>query len=153
MESYVGSEGAWKPRFVLVALGLIVLVSYMGCGGISENEAHEREMVAAGKASFRAYCAGCHGPNGQGNGPAAEQLTVKPANLTKITERYGKFPDDVIFERIDGYRNYPDSTIQMMPAWGNIWRGMSMEWETPQDVRERINQIVAYLKTIQDTSS
>jgi hypothetical protein len=41
----------------------------------------------------------------------------------------------------------------MMPAWGSIWRDVNREWETPQDVRQRINEIVAYLKTIQNTTS
>jgi mono/diheme cytochrome c family protein len=110
-------------------------------------------MVAAGRASFRAYCAGCHGPDAKGDGPAAAQLTVRPADLTHITTRYGSFPDQAIYDRIDGYSNPADSTVQMMPAWGSIWRGVNREWETPQDVRQRINEIVAYLKTIQNTTS
>ena len=49
-----------------------------GCGGVAETEVLERELIAAGKASYRAYCAGCHGREGKGDGPATEYMTVLP---------------------------------------------------------------------------
>jgi len=152
MRSLEAIAGIGARRLAILVFGTSLIASAIGCG-VPENEVHEREMVAAGRASFRAYCAGCHGPDARGDGPAATQLTVKPADLTQITTRYGTFPDEAIYDRIDGYNDPADSTVQMMPAWGNIWRGVNREWETQQDVRERINEIVAYLKTLQTTSS
>lgn len=40
------------------------------------------ESVARGLGHFQAYCTGCHGPTGEGNGPMAKDLKVPPADLT-----------------------------------------------------------------------
>jgi high-affinity iron transporter len=39
------------------------------------------ELVEQGRASFSKYCASCHGPNGEGDGPAASALRPPPRNL------------------------------------------------------------------------
>jgi mono/diheme cytochrome c family protein len=151
--SFGVSRSRARSIFAPVAVGILLAASGLsasGCGGVSESEVHRREMVAAGRASYRAYCAGCHGPNGEGNGPATEYLTVQPSDLTAISERHGSFPVEAIHERIDGHEAQTDTTGSAMPAWGNIWRGMSSEWESAQVVQVRIDEIVAYLQTIQD---
>jgi putative copper export protein/mono/diheme cytochrome c family protein len=38
--------------------------------------------IARGEALYGPYCASCHGAGGQGNGPGATALPVKPADLT-----------------------------------------------------------------------
>jgi putative copper export protein/mono/diheme cytochrome c family protein len=38
--------------------------------------------IVRGEGLYGPYCASCHGPDGQGNGPAAAALRVKPADLT-----------------------------------------------------------------------
>jgi mono/diheme cytochrome c family protein len=45
-----------------------------------------------GRALFAASCAGCHGPSGEGDGPGAEVLLPRPANLAQhryTSERLG----------------------------------------------------------------
>jgi len=37
--------------------------------------------TARGEALFQTHCASCHGTNGEGDGPAAANLSPKPANL------------------------------------------------------------------------
>ncbi len=39
------------------------------------------ELVAKGQAEFAKYCATCHGPKGEGDGPAARALNPKPRNF------------------------------------------------------------------------
>jgi len=39
------------------------------------------DPVARGAVLYAAYCAGCHGPHGHGDGPIAEVLDIRPANL------------------------------------------------------------------------
>lgn len=39
------------------------------------------ETVARGAVLYSAYCGGCHGPQGHGDGPVAEVLDLKPADL------------------------------------------------------------------------
>jgi mono/diheme cytochrome c family protein len=38
--------------------------------------------IVRGQALYGPHCASCHGPDGQGNGPAAAALRVKPTDLT-----------------------------------------------------------------------
>lgn len=40
-------------------------------------------LVAHGKELFQVQCVACHGPEGQGNGPAAASLSPKPRNFTQ----------------------------------------------------------------------
>ncbi len=38
--------------------------------------------AARGRALFSTHCAGCHGPDGRGDGPASAGLVPPPANFT-----------------------------------------------------------------------
>jgi mono/diheme cytochrome c family protein len=40
------------------------------------------DVVKAGAETFRENCEVCHGPKGDGTGPTAKTLTIKPANFT-----------------------------------------------------------------------
>ena len=40
---------------------------------------------------YRAYCASCHGVDGQGKGPSAYTLKSTPTDLTKMRDADGKF--------------------------------------------------------------
>jgi mono/diheme cytochrome c family protein len=40
------------------------------------------DVVSAGAETFRQNCEVCHGQKGDGNGPTAKTLTIKPANFT-----------------------------------------------------------------------
>jgi hypothetical protein len=85
--------------------------------GLWAQESPQRpEMIPPGKVTtgaleYRRYCAPCHGPDGEGNGPVAPALKNKPADLTQIAQaHYGKFPKEWVWSYIDG-------TI-MIPAHG-----------------------------------
>ncbi len=55
-------------------------------GMVRAAEAPKRtpELVEKGRTDFAKYCAACHGPKGEGDGPAARALKPKPRNL--VTE-------------------------------------------------------------------
>ena len=67
-----GLQSLFITAFLVI--GLVTFSS--GCGGVSSDQVETLEMVAAGGASFRAYCAGCHGREGRGDGPAVEYMTI-----------------------------------------------------------------------------
>jgi mono/diheme cytochrome c family protein len=49
----------------------------------------------SGVQMFKSYCAACHGPEGKGDGPAAEFLKKTPPDLSKLAQRNnGKYPAD-----------------------------------------------------------
>jgi len=77
----------------------------------------ESDDEPSGAALFRTNCAPCHGLAGHGDGPVAEVLFNKPADLTKIEASEGWFPDALVQMIIDG--RYASHGRREMPVWGN----------------------------------
>ena len=118
----------------------------------------------SGKDIFTKYCTRCHGVDGKGNGPDANKLTEKPANLTQISKRnHGKFPAQKVAQVIDGreglidvagHVQVPAHGARDMPIWGQRFAeeekavGPARPWVVPP-ARERIGLLVQYLKAIQ----
>ena len=78
------------------------------------------ELIELGKAAFEEQCVVCHGPEGQGQGPAAYLLFPKPRNF--VTARYrivstwdGVPTDEDLYRTIS--RGMPGSA---MPSWGHL---------------------------------
>ena len=108
-------------------------------------------LVEAGAEDFRRYCVPCHGVSGRGDGPVALQLRQSPADLSLIAARRGgDFPHAEIAERIDG-RFIPESHgTREMPIWGaRLGEGYAAGDFTQALVRGRIENLIAYLETIQ----
>jgi mono/diheme cytochrome c family protein len=74
-----------------------------------------------GKEVFDRHCAGCHGPEGRGNGPAAQFLSIRPRDFTIGKYKYRSTPvgsmplDGDIYRAI--FRGLPGST---MPSWKEL---------------------------------
>jgi len=101
----------------------------------------------AGWDSFEQYCAPCHGTSARGDGPVAEALRRRPADLTVLARHAGgTFPR----EQINGYitgtaRSFPAHGTSEMPVWGPIF----LAFESDVRVRARINNLVAYIESLQ----
>ena len=65
-----------KPFTALAAALLLASVARA-----AEPPKKTPELVAKGQATFAKYCATCHGPKGEGDGPAAKALNPKPRNF------------------------------------------------------------------------
>ena len=72
---------------------------------------YSAQSIARGQSLFLENCAACHGPQGRGDGPAAQSLTTKPADLT--AEHIYGHPDGDIFWWITHGKN------GLMPAFGD----------------------------------
>ena len=125
---------------LVVALGLAACV--------------EKERTPTGAEDFATYCAACHGAGGKGDGPAAEGLDRKPADLTRIAARNGgEFPGTRVMAKIWGYTGGRNGASPM-PQFGPLLQGDLVPYDggdgiaTPTPVR--LVQIAEYLKTIQE---
>jgi len=67
------------------------------------------DVVSAGAESFRENCQVCHGLHGEGNGPTAKTLTIKPANFADA-RLMSKETDGSLFWKMSKGRG-------AMPAW------------------------------------
>ena len=108
----------------------------------------------SGEHDFNMYCASCHGEDGKGNGPKAFSLTIKPPNLTTLTQRYREFPRDRLARMIDGRDPVPGHGEREMPVWG-VW----FKEESAQElggaegddasVQRRLNNLIDYIESLQ----
>lgn len=103
-----------------------------------------------GSATFRTYCASCHGKTAHGDGPVAERLRFAPADLTQIAHRNGdKFPAEKITRIIDGRDSLRGHGGTDMPVWGDVFLE-SREGYDRAKVREKIEELVQYLASLQE---
>lgn len=115
------------------------------------------ETAAQGKADFDKLCAPCHGVSGKGDGPQAPHLAKKPADLTMITQKYGEFPDQKVFETIAGLDMPEGHGTREMPIWGDVFvteqvgRSINIEdaMKASDEASRRIAGLVLYVQAIQ----
>jgi len=70
----------------------------------------------AGELLYHRYCASCHGLRGHGDGPVAEALDPRPADLTRLQS---KTPE--LMRQIDGRRTIRAHGTAAMPVWGEVF--------------------------------
>jgi mono/diheme cytochrome c family protein len=103
----------------------------------------------SGAYTFRTHCAGCHGPDGKGEGPLAENLRYHPRDLTLIASRNGgSFPTEKVVRIVDGRDPVKGHGGPDMPVWGDAFKNADTGYDDKQ-VREKIRSVVEYLRTIQ----
>jgi len=103
--------------------------------------------MVKGSELFSNYCAACHGVEAKGNGPLANLLKSKPADLTQIAKRNGgQFPAAAARKMIAGDDAIASHGPRTMPIWGPIFREIQAD-QVPAGVR--LDNLVKYLETIQ----
>ena len=88
-----------------LGIPLILLLSFQGMSSMSA------EIQAFGKTVYDQHCLRCHGPQGRGDGPDAQTLTIKPANFHSSESRM-KTDDELISKVIWG------GVYSPMHGWG-----------------------------------
>jgi mono/diheme cytochrome c family protein len=125
----------WTAAFV----GLLLLASGAALAAADD--------VALGRQIYLERCASCHGLTGEGDGPVAPALTTPPANLRRLSERFGNpLPEDQVARFIDGRAEVKAHGPRDMPVWGARFY---VETHNESAVRARIAKLVAYLQSIQ----
>lgn len=143
--------------FLIVATGKTALAQVEippGPGPGHEVSQHATGgQITSGKLMFRQYCAPCHGMDGTGDGPVADTLKKKPANLTLLTKNNGgKFPYDHVYNMISGQEVVASHGTREMPIWGVLFSSRTMPGapgRTPAQVKARIDTIISFVESIQ----
>jgi mono/diheme cytochrome c family protein len=114
-------------------------------------QGHATEGATAAD-DYAAYCSGCHGAGGKGDGEMAGDLGKAPADLTQLSRRNkGAFPTTRVMAQIWGYSGAKARGI--MPDFGPLLEGETMPYdggdgiETPTPAR--LVALAEYLKSIQ----
>lgn len=138
----------------VLVLGLGLLLSPMLAPPAAAQDAAaaaaaQPKLTAAGADLFRTYCASCHGTSARGDGPLADSMRRRPANLTEIAKRNnGAFPADIVFRTIDGRKPVRGHGGPDMPVWGDAF-ALSRRGGDEQKVEQIIQSLVDYLESIQ----
>ncbi len=106
-----------------------------------------RTSAASGEEMFNTYCAVCHGKDGKGDGPAASEFKIPPANLTLLAKNNnGKFPDSYVAQVIQtGPREAKAHGSKDMPVWGTLFKSIGDDALT----KLRIHNLSAYVESLQ----
>ena len=95
----------------IIALGAALFVSRPALS--PDND------VRNGHRYFFRYCASCHGLEGLGDGPVAQQPVHAADSLRKLSDKYGiPLPAHRIDELIDGRDTPRAHGTHEMPVWG-----------------------------------
>jgi mono/diheme cytochrome c family protein len=105
----------------------------------------------SGEEIFNRFCASCHGEMARGDGPVARSLGVMVPDLTRISQRYGGFPTQLVRDTIDGRGARIDAHgTRTMPVWGyEFWVEEGGDKAAQEEMRKTIAKLVDYLRTIQ----
>lgn len=78
----------------------------------------QAEVLQHGKVVYASYCAGCHGASGDGKGPAAEMLVVKPRDFTSGLYKFRSTPNGTLPTDADLMRTITRGVNRTsMPEW------------------------------------
>lgn len=105
----------------------------------------------SGEELFGRFCASCHGEQAHGDGPVSRSLNTVVPDLTLISARYGEFPAMLIRDTIDGRGvDIRAHGTRAMPVWGyEFWVEEGGDVTAQNAVRDAINRLVAYLRSLQ----
>lgn len=137
----------------MVLTGLAVcalLVAYRPLPAAPVSGAPE-EASHPGRLLYEVYCQNCHGPTGRGDGPTSGVMNVKPADLTRISDRNGgEFPSEKVARTIDGRNLVRGHGDRQMPIWGLSMQQLDQDTNQENQVLEKILQLTRYLESIQE---
>lgn len=134
-----------------LAVALLLGAMVTGSGSV-----FSAEKIDLGRSEYRNNCFNCHGENGDGNGPYAQLLTKRAADLTVLTKNnQGVFPFARVYEVIDGRQIVKGHGERDMPIWGSVYRAKAGEYygdmlyDPELFVRSRILAVIEYISRLQ----
>lgn len=147
----VTGDGTYQMRHILKALAILPLA---GCMAEQPGDGVTRTspaQISQGADMYAIYCISCHGQAARGQGVLADDLSVRPADLTGLAARNdGVFPYAATMARIHGY----PGQFHEMPQFGPLLEGPHVAWQDPAtgEVMETPRALLAlaqYLASVQ----
>ncbi len=104
------NRGAWRDVFEPQALGVSVM-----------DAPRTGALVERGRTVYVRRCAGCHGGNGDGNGPAATFLDPRPRDFTEAAFKFRTTPSGALPTDGDLFRTITRGVrFTAMPTWHEL---------------------------------
>ncbi len=132
-------------KVIALAAASIIAMPVLGAGAYD-----------IGKIEFERSCATCHGLDGTGNGPVAQELKLSVPDLTTLVKRNGGvFPMAHVYNVIDGREEVRAHGTRAMPIWGTRYSAGAAPayddyaFDPEAAVRGRILALIDYLYRLQ----
>jgi mono/diheme cytochrome c family protein len=120
----------------------------LGAGSHAVGEDNPPSSTS-GHATYMTYCAVCHGVAAKGDGPLADQLRVRPPDLTLLAKRSGgRFDEETVRRIIDGRKPVKGHGGPDMPVWGDVFKNTA-DGYSDAAVREKVAGLVEHLRSLQ----
>jgi mono/diheme cytochrome c family protein len=115
----------------------------------SSSSSQQVRRLLDGEGLFQGYCASCHGRTGKGEGPAAQALKTRTADLTLLAQRNGgTFPRERVTRYIaSGEPATAAHGSKDMPVWGPVFVGLAPG--SFDLINPLIVEVVRYLESLQ----
>jgi len=109
----------------LIWIGVLAAVMSSGVAAAQEADPSklasalgQKALVERGKVVYELYCAGCHGVDGAGKGPAARWLNPQPRNFQRAAFKFRTTPSGALPTDEDLHRTISRGVFRSsMPAW------------------------------------
>ena len=139
--------GKLRSYSAFLISAFILSAAFVACESAPPQNSRSNQ-IQRGKVLFDKYCISCHAD--KGNGPAADTLEVKPADLTRIIARRkgNDFPVMEIARYIDGRQFISAHGTRAMPIWGDVFATEENMNET--EIKGKLGELIAYLISIQE---
>jgi mono/diheme cytochrome c family protein len=129
----------------LFSVAALLAMGVMAWGAAPQKPEHED--YHSGAYLYRTFCASCHGPTGQGDGPATD-LGPRAPDLTRLrASNGGVFPRADVRAVLDGTRPVPGHQTSAMPKWRDVLR--RTERVDERTLSARIDGLVSHLESLQ----
>lgn len=114
------------------------------------------DELKVGRDIFLQQCAGCHGPEGNGDGEITELFKEKPRALSKLSsENGGEYPFELVYQTLKATEKVKGHGQTAMPIWGYYF---NVEVLDDPNVEEReafialgkMLSVIYYIETLQE---
>lgn len=139
-------------HYRVIARALVLLVCGLAVPATAARlSAAQAGVPVAGEAVYARYCASCHGPAGEGDGPASAAFKSRPPDLSRLAARNdGIYPAERVREAVLGSgRALTAHGSADRPVWGPAFRAA----DTDSLARDRVASLVAHIERLQRGSS
>jgi len=135
-------------RILTCVLGVALSLLALPGSGLGQDQ-DSPTFEISGSYNYRTYCASCHGVDGKGDGPMAENLRFMPPDLTLLARKNGgRYPADLVARVVDGREPVDGHGGPDMPVWGDAFKNADTGFDN-EKVRQKIRSVVDFVKTLQ----
>ena len=110
-------------------------------------------QVTTARSDYKELCVECHGTTGKGDGPLAQGMDPRPADITQVAAMNGGvFPKNRVMSHIYGFT--PGRSESPMPQFGDLLNGRTVMYDSGDGIETptpwRLVALMEYVEGMQE---